>query len=189
MRKRIDNRQSGLVKFNSNLKEYEAEQKERTIEIGDVKEDYASFKREYDRFQVQALETKRKKAYVVTFTDVPSLCYIAFEKSKNKARGVAVMYFREFHPEFQNGLWKQRFLHAKRKRVPVFDKYAYVGKVPVLELLKRGMSFSCGACGKDTFTYGDIQIGRGFVIEDGFEMNPFTKGFILCHSCYKKFFK
>ena len=191
MPKRIDNRQSGLISLNSNLQEYkqEKEQKENDFSLANIQDDYLSFKQEYDKFQIKALETKRKKAYMITFSDVPSLCYISFESSKDKAKGVAVMYFRDFHPDFKDDLWQQRFLHAKRKRIPSFDRYADIGRVPVLELLKRGMSFSCGACGKDNFTYGDIQTGRGFIVEDGFEMNPFTKGFILCYHCYKKFFR
>ena len=189
MVKKQSKRKSGLIENNSELREYQEELQKKSIEVEDITDDYAFFKNEYDNFASQTLDGHRKKAYLVTFTDIPSLCYIAFEHSKNKARGVAVMYFRDFHPDFMDGLWKKRFLHAQRKRVPAFDKYSYSGKVPVMELLKRGMSFSCGVCGKDNFTYGDIQIGRGFVIDDGFEMNPFTKGFVLCYHCYKKYFK
>lgn len=186
---RQNNRKSGLIGLNPDLKEYEREKEAKLIEIEDASDSFYSLKQEYDNFKVGAIEKKRKKAYVVTFSDDSNICFITFAKSRDKARGDAIMYFREFHPEFNNGLWKQKFLKARRKRVPAFDRYAELGKVPILELLKRGMEFSCGGCGKDKFTYGDVQIGRCHVIEDGFEMNPFTQGFLLCHNCYKRFFK
>ena len=131
---------------------------------------------------------KPKKAYLVYFKDDDNKVFIAFSKSKDQCKHQAVKYYRDnFYPGFENSKQREeRFQEARRKRLPELDVYAEEGKVPIPVLLKLGFEFPCASCGKDNFTYEDYENKRCFIIEEDVDMNVYTKGVILCYSCYKR---
>lgn len=177
-------RPSGLSYNNPNIISKVIEDSQ---EIEELNSNFQSFQDDYSKLLVKSGKSRVKRAYFITFSDNPSLAYISFSTSKEKAKSEAVLYFRNYLPEFSgNKYWKERYVKARRLRVPQFDKYAVVGKVPIIELLKLGMTFSCAICGKGTFNYKDVQEKRCYVVDDGFEVNPFTKGILACPHCYYK---
>ena len=130
-------------------------------------------------------KTPEIRAYLITFADEPGLLYVAFEKNKDRAKWVATKYFYENgHPTFMNKQRDKKFFMSRTHMMPEFDKYSITGRVPILELLKAGFSFPCYACQKGNFTLSEYEDHQCIIIEDGTDMNVFTRGIILCSNCY-----
>lgn len=140
--------------------------------------------------------TNNKVAYRVIFLDQPDLVYISFqekgnkERAKAKSKWAATKYFKDtLHPSFQKrNEYGHELKQARVKRLPELDKYGLQGKVPIPDLMKSlGATFPCSVCGKESFSLTDYEAGRCFILEGEGELNPFTKGIILCYNCYKKY--
>ena len=128
----------------------------------------------------------KKRAFLVIIDD---RMFVAFAETKEKAKWQAVKYFRDnFYPGFTTEKEYSAKLKGgtKNKRIPALDKYADEGKIPIPALLEVGFELSCTSCGKDNFTYEDYKNERCFVVEEDVDMNVYTRGVILCYSCYKR---
>lgn len=155
------------------------------------KSSYENISKEYEGI------LSKKWALRITFKNNPDLFYISFkDKSLGRltarAKGYweACKYFKEnAHPEFQMEWdYSARLKEAVSKRMPMFDKYSLKGKVPIPELMKHlNVSFHCSVCGKHNFTYEDYKIGKCFIVEGEGDMNVFTKGYVLCYDCHRKY--
>ena len=134
--------------------------------------------------------TNKKKAYKVIFKTIKDLFYISFQDrdahtNRYKATWEAVKYFQDnFHPVF---LSENMLYQARVRRVKELDQYAKEGKVPIAVLMEKlNATFPCKACGKGKFDYEDYEFRRCYVTEE-FDMYPFTKGLVLCKSCFEKY--
>ena len=155
-------------------------------EYTDSKEPTVAEKRQMERKKLS-----KGLAYKITFKDQPSLIYISFQKTRDKAVYEACKYFHDnFYPTFMGEGRDQELKQAKAHRLQEFDKYSVEGVIPIPELMKvMGFTFPCSICGKDNFNYSDYDIGRCFLVEGEGDLNPFTKGFVLCYECYKKYIR
>lgn len=156
------------------------------LDFTDFIEPYIDIKKEYEGIIERRKQKDAKKAYVITFRKVPNLVYIAFEKNKDKAKGKAVMFYREFHPCFIGEGWKEHFRKCSTKRNFDLDKYAEVGKVPIPVLFKLGLKLKCTYCGNHTFSYSSYKRRRCFIIEGEPNPFPFVDGVVLCYNCKKE---
>lgn len=125
------------------------------------------------------------KAFKVTFKSLPDLSYISFKGDKNKATYEACKYFKDnFHPSF---LCEEMLYEGRARRIPEFDQYAKDGIIPIADYLKISKAkVPCYACGQHSFSYEDYDIGRCFITEE-FNLNPYTKGIVLCYDCFQKY--
>lgn len=133
---------------------------------------------------------RQYKAYKVTFKNHPDLYYIAFCNQRSKAMWQATKYFHEsFHPFFTRYEdMSSELLNAKAIRVQELDKYGLKGFIPIPELMRvLELSMPCSVCKKHKFTYSDYINNKCYIIEGEGNLNPFTKGYLLCHDCYKKY--
>lgn len=157
--------------------------------------DFSNLLDEYQEVQESYKEILKKanskgKAYKITFTDQPDLLYFTYAKTRNKAKSNAVIFFREnFYPSFMDKGYEE-YKKARTTRIPELDEFSDTGKVPIPKLMKYlGITFPCSSCGEDNFTLSDYEKGRCFIVEDEGDLNEFTKGYILCYNCHKKYFK
>lgn len=129
------------------------------------------------------------KAYRIYFLDYPDLIFFSFDDRRNKVKWTAYKYFREqMHPAFTKDSSTFRGMRVRTYRVPEFDKYFKEEKIPIPELMeKQDIIFKCSICGKGNFTYESYKNKGCFVLEGEGDLNPFTKGYVLCHQCYQKF--
>ena len=149
---------------------------------------YLEIKNEYEAFCVPILKKERKRAYSVVYNNIKGLLFIAFVTNRYKAKGEATKYFRDnMHPDFTEGKWRKEHMHARARLVPEFDEYATSGLVPIPALMEKGASFPCSACGKDNFKYEDYKGKRCFIVEGEGNLNRFTKGYVLCYNCWKRY--
>ena len=79
--------------------------------------------------------------------------------------------------------------NGRALRIKELDEYGLKGEiVPIPALLKAtGISLPCSVCGKGKFEYSDYIDGKCFIIEGEGNLNPYTKGYILCYDCYQKY--
>ena len=163
---------------------------EDTLDFTEYLKPYEEFEKEYkDVLYFMRSRIRKKMAYTVTYTDDPTLFFITFVENRYKAKGSATMYFRDnHHPDFSGQKWRtEKFVKARARRYPPFDKYADEGKVPLLELMKAfNVSFPCSMCLKHDFTLKSYEAGTCHIVESEGDLNVFTKGIIVCDSCYKK---
>lgn len=129
----------------------------------------------------------QKKAYKVLYRDNPKLLYFTFAETRELAATKAFYYFRNSgYPEFI-GKYDEYF-EGRGYRVQELDKFSAEGKVPIPNLMQHlGVTFPCSNCGEHDFSYNDYKKGECYIIEGDGDLNEFTKGFILCHKCYKKY--
>jgi hypothetical protein len=81
-------------------------------------------------------------------------------------------------------------LNSRAYRLQELDKYALKGIVPIPEILRvLDVSMPCSVCKKGNFNYSDYKEEKCFIIEGEGNLNPFTKGYLLCSECYKKYIK
>jgi len=144
---------------------------------------YESFKEEYN---LLAHRLKPKiKCYIVKGND-PSLFYISFSKDKKPARSEAAKYIIKNTKVIYH--WKELaslYLSLRAYRHKDFDKYADDNKIPIIEQLKIGITYTCALCNnKHAFTYEDYKDNKCYVVEDNFSINPYTKGYLICNSCF-----
>ena len=161
-----------------------------TLDFTEYLEPYEDFRKEYtDTLYLIRNRINKKRAYVVTYTDDPTLFYVAFEANRYKAKGAATKYFRDnYHPDFSGNKWcLEKFTKARAHSFPPFNKYADECKVPIPELMRYfDISFPCSFCGKHNFTLQSHEAKTCHIIEGEGDLNIFTKGFIICNDCYKK---
>lgn len=156
-----------------------------------IKEEYRKMlsKRKF----LKALPDKKEKAlkaFKVTFIDIPDALYVSFAHDKDKAVQEACHYFKDnFHPCFMGQAGHHVMLQGRGIRVPDFDKYAYLGKVPIIELFSLDVTFPCKMCGEHSFTKEDLDNKKCYVIEGEGDLNKFTSGVIVCRECFNKYFK
>ena len=173
-----EERKSGLIDtFDGIFKE---------VDYNDFMGLYSSFGSNYGK-QYSSLVSKF--CYLVTYTTIPGLLYVAFESNKDRAKGTATKYFKlSKHPEFDGNKWRFTHINARAILKRDWDKYAMTGKIPVMELLDLGASFPCYCCGRGLFTYNDLKKKKCCIVEGEGELNPFTQGFLICKECEKKYF-
>lgn len=150
---------------------------------------YSELQKEYKR-----ILTKSKSkgiAFKVIFKEIPDIVYISFSKTKAKARADATRYFRTtMHPMFIGKDYEHQYLNSKAFRISEFDKFSEEGKVPIPQLMENlGATFPCSICGHGNFNLQDYKTHRCYLVEGEGDLNPFTKGYILCYSCYNKYIK
>lgn len=130
------------------------------------------------------------KSFVVSFKDHPKYFYLAFTKTRDKARAMGQRFIRDtFYPTFGINDCPVSLRETTARRLKELDEYAPKGQAPIPSILKAGISFSCSICGKDHFNYHDYEIKRCFIIEGDGDCVPYAKGMIVCYDCYKKYFK
>lgn len=130
------------------------------------------------------------KCYTVKYKNAPDLFFITFQDNRYKAKGAATKFFRDnMHPLFIEGQWRHQHIYARAKKFPAFDKYAEEGKVPILELMRIGLTFPCSICGEGNFDFNSNKYKQCFIVEGEGDLNPFTKGFCICKNCYEKHYK
>lgn len=149
-------------------------------------EEYKNFQREYE--VIKNRTKKLKKAFRVIFKEYPELVYVCFTKSKEAAQWSACKYFKNsLHPAFPKTL-KLSDYPSRCLRIHAFDKYYLVEKVPIPDLMKElDLTFHCSICGQGNFTYESYKSERCFIVEGEGDLNPFTKGYVLCYQCYQKY--
>lgn len=158
-----------------------------TIEEGEGKTekvDRQFFLKQYAKLNK---ELNKDRAFMTRFKGLKDLFYISFKEDRNKADYEAYKYFRDsFHPSFMC----EEMLHKTvTKRIYVLDKYSKEKKVPIIDLLQLAeVTLPCKACGKGKFDYEDYEMRRCFVTEE-FDQFPFTKGLLLCKSCFNEYMK
>lgn len=172
--------------------EREEKEKKRAEETAKLKQAIKEVK-DYNRdayFEVNKLgELKKIKAFKVRFKDHASLFFIAFTTRADKARAMAQRYMRDtYYPTHTINGCPISLQETRANRVKEFDKYKETGKIPIPALMKYGIGFSCSACGKFNFNYEDYKNNRCYIVEGEGDLNPFTKGYLFCHSCYHKYF-
>ena len=137
----------------------------------------------------ERVKKSQKKAYLTAFKDHPELAVVVFSENRAAARWTGCKYFKEeCHPDFlKRNDYQWELYHTVTKRTPEFDKYLKEEKVPVAELMRvLNASFNCSVCGKHSFKFEDYVNGRCFILEGEGDLNNFTKGLVLCYSCYRK---
>lgn len=152
------------------------------------KDTYKDLQKEYERILHKEIQ-RENRAYRVIYKNHPDLLFIAFESNREKAKYQSSKYFRDtFHPFFTGDNYREEMLNCRAYRVQELDKYALKGLIPIPELLHAlDITLSCSVCGKDHFDYSDYEKGRCFIVEGEGNLNPFTKGYILCYECHKKY--
>lgn len=172
---------------NLNLSSYLNPEKEEKTEKKDT---YNKLQKEYERILHKEIQ-RENKAYRVVYLNHPDLLFITFDRNRGNAKWQAAKYFKSiFNPFFTGESYRQEMLNSRAYRIPEFDKYANKGVIPIPELLRvLDISMSCSVCGKGCFTYTDYKEERCFIIEGEGNLNPFTKGYLLCSECYKKYLK
>lgn len=171
---------------NLNLSDYIEPKKE----IKKAKRDtYKDLEDEYKRILNKEIR-KENKAYRIVYKDHSDLLYIAFKSNRASAKHESARYFQSIlNPFFTGDDYRKQMLYSRAYRVQELDKYASKG-IPIPELLRvLDITMPCSVCGKDHFSYSDYQQEKCFIIEGEGNMNPFTRGYILCHDCYKKYIK
>lgn len=160
------------------------------IDFSEFTEGYKELQKEYLGV-LKRSQKKGDKAYKVTFKDHSDLFYIAFSENRGNACYRASRYFRDiFHPFFTGDNYRKEMLNSKAHRCPQLDKYYVEEKVPIPKLMEvLNAQFPCSVCGKGKFNYSDYINDRCYIIEGEGDLNPFTKGYILCYDCYKKYIK
>lgn len=145
---------------------------------------------EYKRILQKSIQ-REHRAYRVVYKNHPDLLFIAFAKEREPAKYQASKYFKDiFHPFFTGEGYSEEMLNSRAYRVKELDEYGLKGVVPIPKLLQvLDISMSCSICKKGNFTYSDYIQGECFIIEGEGNLNPFTKGYLLCHECYKKYIK
>lgn len=155
-------------------------------EFSELVKPYADFKAEYEKMKEERIH-KENKAYVVTYTHMPSLLYICFTSGRYKAKGNATKYFRDMGVDtFGKKEWYVTHTNARARRVPEWDKYYKDERVPIHEILKLGGVLSCSLCGEGSYTYKDYEDKVCFVVEGEGDICEYIKGYVLCYNCYKK---
>ena len=170
---------------NLNLKSFYEETKAKEK----VRQDsYRKIQKEYERILHKEIQG-RNRAYRVVFKNHPDLLYIAFCSNRGSAKYQASRYFKSiFHPFFTGEDYSKEMLQCHAYRMQELDKYSIKGLVPIPELLKAtDTTISCSVCGKGKFNYSDCSQGECFIVEGEGNLNPFTKGYLLCYDCYKKY--
>lgn len=149
---------------------------------------YKGLQKEYERILHKEIQ-RENRAYRVVYKNHPELLYIAFCGNRGSAKYQASKYFKSiFNPFFTGEDYSKEMLQCRAYRVQELDKYALKGIIPIPALLKAtDTSLACSVCGKDHFDYSDYEKGRCFIIEGEGNLNPFTKGYILCYDCYRKY--
>ena len=152
--------------------------------------DFSSFINPYFKIEESynnIAKKHRPKCYVITYRNVPDIMYIAFG-TKDQCKGEATKYFRDnFHPAFVENGWRRLHTEARAIREPVLDNFYKEKKVPIPEVMHLGATFPCCICGKGNFDLDDYKKKRCFVVEGEGDINVFTKGYLLCYDCYKKY--
>ena len=154
-------------------------------------EPYVTFRTDYNKCINSVRKRLTKAAYISTFNNNKELVFISFHERKrylkDVAKGIAVKYFKENgHPDFSGKKWRDMYLTCRARRIPEFDKYSDAGTIPIIELMRLGVSFSCYLCGKGNFHEQDVKNERCFIIEGEGNLNPFTRGFVVCRRCMER---
>lgn len=157
-----------------------------SIDLSDLSETTEDRK---NREEMLRKKLSKGNCYKVTFKDQENLVFISFQKTPEKARSEACLYFRDnFYPSFMDTGMEEEYMVSTAHRLQAFDKYSIECKVPIPDLMKElKATFPCSVCGKDNFNLQDVEIGRCFIVEGEGDLNPFTKGYVLCYDCYKKY--
>ena len=141
----------------------------------------------YEANKLGALD--KLKAYLVTFKDHPNLMYISFALTADKARAEAQRYIRDtFYAGYSIDGCPVSLKETRTKRMKDLDKYKRLGKVPIPDLMKAGLTFRCSSCGSVELGYQDYAAKRCFIVEGEGDLNPYTNGYVFCYHCYKKYF-
>lgn len=161
-----------------------------TKEVEGKKDSYKGIQKEYERLLHKEIQ-RENRAYRVIFKNHPELLYVAFGGNRNTAKYQAGRYFKEiFNPFFTGEGYRTEMLQSRAYRCQELDKYAFEGTIPIPELLRvLEITMPCSVCGKDHFDYSDYEKGRCFIVEGEGNSNPFTRGYILCYDCHKKYLK
>lgn len=170
------------------IEEKKAPEKEETTKDNSttLKELEESYKKILANKKEKKLTGTARKVY---FPSIPDAYYISFKPTKNQATWEASKFFgKSFHPSFIGMTINDILKLSKVIRIPELDEYSKLGKVPIMELMKKtNLTFSCAICGKHHFTYEDYCKNLCFLVEDDWNSLPYTTGYVLCYKCHENF--
>lgn len=132
-----------------------------------------------------------EKPYIIVHKTNPSIFFISFNINKSKAMWEALSYYKKsYHPYFIGMKELEIRKDFKIHRLHELDDYQGGKPIPIPTLLKKtNVELSCSVCGRHHFTYEDYCKNLCFVIEDTLNALPNIKGYVVCYTCYKKYFK
>ena len=165
-------------------------EKDFDINLDDYVKPYEDVKKELeDHLYFIKNKIQEPYAWKVIHRQDKSLIYITFAKNRRVARTKAFHYFRDtLHPLFIGKEGYSSYLRLEGYHVPQLDQYAREAIIPIPELLKLDITIPCSCCGKQKFKLKDYENNRCFIIEGEGNVNPFTKGLLVCYDCKKKYF-
>ena len=171
------------INFSSLLKSEEKKVEKEKDSIKKIQKDYEKILKK----KIQ----REHRAFKVTYENHPDLFYIAFASNRAQAIYRSARYFQSiFNPFFStNADYSREMRDSRALRIKELDEYGLKGEiVPIPALLKAtGIPLPCSVCGKGKFEYSDYIDGKCFIIEGEGNLNPYTKGYILCYDCYQKY--
>ena len=176
---------------NLNLSAYINPKPKKTKEKEDS-DTYKKLEKEY-RLLMEKKIKKEHRAFRVIYKEHPDLLVVCFAKSRASAKWKSAKYFKStFHPFFAK--WQDadtKMLEGLAYRIPELDEWGLKGeKVPIPDLLHAlDITLPCSVCGRHHFNYSDYENRECFIVEGEGDLNPFTKGYILCYECYRKYIK
>ena len=161
----------------------------KTLDLSEFTRPYKEIKKDYEKIFKKTFS--KGHAYKVSFKESPNTFCIAFAKTKRKAIWQGAKFFHNnLYPEFMGKGWStvQNLCLLEAHRIKELDDYSLTGIIPIPVLMKTlNMTFKCSVCGKGNFTYETFESGGCFVLEGEGNLNDYTKGYILCYDCKRKY--
>lgn len=153
----------------------------------DSSSEFSYLKEEFEKLKVAQLR-KKGVCYIVHSLENPSFFFFTFCTEKRIAKSAATYYkVKMEQPLFNRHDIDACYIQMRVRRVPEFDKYIETRLIPILEQLKYGVSYRCSHCGKKHYyTYEDYEDNRCYIVKDGYNVNEFTEGYLVCNSCFRK---
>ena len=147
---------------------------------------YGGLNSSFEKRQLQ-LELLKSRPYALSLGLGGEVVAFAFASRDSEACSKGAYHafqerFGVYNRKELNGIFRK----IRAKRVFAFDKYVYEKKIPIIEQVKYGLKYPCYLCKKHKFTYEDYENNKCYVVDDGFSINEFTKGYLVCSECYKK---
>lgn len=141
-----------------------------------------------DKAQKRTIRRRYGVAFIVRDTKNPDSYCIVFAKHKHNARSKgAKILLNDKEVFYGSPEVREVYLRLRAYRCPEFDNYYVTKRVPIKVQLKQGLKYKCAICNnKHLFSYEDLEEGYCHVVYDGYNVNPYTEGYIVCNNCYRR---
>ena len=141
-----------------------------------------------DKAQQRTIRRRYGVAFIVRDTKNPTNYCIVFAKHKHNARSKgAKILLNDKEVFYGSPEVGETYLRLRAYRCPAFDKYYMTKQVPIKVQLKHGLKYKCAICrSKHEFSYEDLEKGYCHVVYDGYNVNPYTEGYVICNNCYRR---